>query len=387
MVNSTALRELRAATANKEAVVLLSGDNEVATIKDATYVKFGKNNDLKYPLDELTNLYIDNEPQTLKAVVFCWLHDKLSIVDYKNQCLEYGIPDFKFVVKTELTTWLNGNSDTNGYIREAEDSKETDGGVKSTTTTTGTISDDHRSKKQKADPVLDRIQNNERESIDHNSALRGTKNIDFGYLVKDANRYIQQLKKALINGKQSSGKHSSSFRSSSDNSNGPKKQPIIIVSPATTALLSLGNVKDFLEKGVFVEPSKSSSSYSRSDNIVIVKHNFENLDSAAQQIMVVDNVDLFTKPEYWDRVIAIFTTGQAWQFSKYKYSQPERLFQKYAGFYLGYLSDVPPKQIKDWNVHEIKVDRGDKRFRDKMIVKDFWAEIEKILLSKGYGKH
>lgn len=379
MANITVLRELRAATTGKGDVRLFSGDNSVESIKNATHVAFGDNG-TKHSLDELTNLYIDNVPQTLKAVVFCWIHDKLSIVDYKNQCLEYGIPDFKFVVKTELTTWLNGNSDTNSYIKETEQSDPgyAEAGKKDGISSS---SDDHRDKKQKVDPALDRIQNNERESIDHNSVLRGTKNIDFGYLVKDANRYIQQLKRALANGKS----HGSSAGKHSRGDKGPKKQPIIIVSPATTALLSLSNVKEFLENGIFIEPSKTS--YSRAENIAIVNHTFDNLESAAQQIMVVDNVDLFTKPEYWDRVIAIFTTGQAWQFSKYKYSQPERLFQKYAGFYLGYQGDVAPKQIKEWNVHEIKVDRGDKRFRDKMIVKDFWAEIEKILLLKGYGKH
>lgn len=45
-----------------------------------------------------------------------------------------------------------------------------------------------------------------------------------------------------------------------------------------------------------------------------------------------------------------------------------------------------PTSNKDWNVHEIKVDRGEKRFKDKVIVRDFWAEIDKILINKGYGR-
>ncbi|OBA20703.1 hypothetical protein METBIDRAFT_12656 [Metschnikowia bicuspidata var. bicuspidata NRRL YB-4993] len=101
--------------------------------------------------------------------------------------------------------------------------------------------------------------------------------------------------------------------------------------------------------------------------------------------MVVDNVDLFTKPEYWDRVIAIFTTGQAWQFAKFKYSRPELLFQHYQGFYMGYLGDIVPKQIHDWNVTPIAVDRGEKRFRDKMLVRDLWAQLDKTLAAKNYG--
>lgn len=347
---------------------VIKDDSEETTdsIKNATHIKLGAE---KIPLDSETKLYIDDKPQSLRAVVFCWLHDKSSIVDYKNECLENNIPDFKFLVKTELTTWLNGNSDTCSFIKE--ETTTTENNDLKNDVTNKIEGDSTTGKKHKLeDPQLERITNKERESIDHNEALRGSKNIDFGYLISDAKRFINQLKRSKP-----------SSHSKSSNLTGQKKQPIIIVSPATTALLSLSNIKEFLEDGTFIEPSASR----KQSGIVTIRHEAENLIPSAHQIMVVDNVDLFTKPEYWDRVVAIFTTGQTWQFAKYKYSKPELLFQKYAGYYVSYQGDVTPKQIKDWNIHEIKVDRGDKRFRDKMIVKDFWADIDKILISKGYG--
>ena len=91
--------------------------------------------------------------------------------------------------------------------------------------------------------------------------------------------------------------------------------------------------------------------------------------------MVVDNIENFNKMEYWDRVIAIFTTGQTWQFSRYIHPEPEVLFQKYRGFYFGYQGEIAPPQIKDWNVTEVRVDR-DKRFKDKVIVRDFGRDRE-----------
>lgn len=144
----------------------------------------------------------------------------------------------------------------------------------------------------------------------------------------------------------------------------------------------MSNIKEFLEEGRFAAPNPSN----RPDSgLVMINHPSDKLISSGQKIMVVDNIENFTKLEYWERVIAIFTTGQTWQFSRYIHPEPENLFQKYRGFYFGYQGEQAPSQIKDWNVTEIRVDR-DKRFKDKVAVKDFWTEIDKILINKGYGK-
>ncbi|ODV80816.1 CDC73-domain-containing protein [Suhomyces tanzawaensis NRRL Y-17324] len=365
MSGAVAIKALHSATTASAPIKLLKGeDEETQSIKDASHVKFGDSS--IFELDSITNFYNEEQPQSLRAVVFCWLHDKSSIVDYKNECLENGIADFKFLVKTELNTWLNGNSDSCTFVKDeveqnpvtAEESQQTEASA---------------GKKHKLeDPKIERISGYERESIDHNAALRGSKNIDFGYLVSDAKRLISQLKRSKPN-----------TQSKASSSTAQKKQPIIIVSPATTSLLSLSNIKEFFEEGRFTEPNPTNKP---SGGLVTLTHKSDRLIPSAQQIMVVDNVEMFTKPEYWDRVIAIFTTGQAWQFAKYKYSKPELLFQKYAGFYVSYQGEPTPSKIREWNISQISVDRGEKRFRDKMIVRDFWADIDKILIAKGYGK-
>lgn len=399
----TALTDLRSACTQGKSITLLNDQQQpTSSIKEAKSVRFGENEaDLVYPIDTVTEFYNEDVAQPLKNVVFCWLHDKSSIVDYKNECLENGVQDFKFLVKTELSSWLNGTSDICKLVRADEGSHASTAAVTgtATTTTTGaaaTAAGTGAASTATADAAAGEKRKYEVESVDHNAALRGSKNIDFGYLISDAKRLITQLKKSktgsLANGSSSSYTASGSSRGHSSGSSASnlsfgsgKKQPIIIISPATTSLLTLTNIKEFLENGVFVDPN-SISTRKPSSGIVTVSHKSEKLSSVASQIIVVDNVDIFTKPEYWDRVVGIFTTGQAWQFSKYKYSKPEDLFQKYPGFYLSYSGDVTPKQIKDWNVTEIKVDRGDKRFRDKMIVRDFWLLLEKSLISKGYGK-
>lgn len=375
-----ALLLLKKAAVGKKPVVLLKGEEETDSIKDATLARFG-DTPQQYPLDETTTFYNEDTPQKLRAVVFCWLHEKSSIVDYKNACLENDVPDFKFLVKTELNTWLSGSSDSCQFIKgdvtdETTESRATSSGAGAEVTENGSNKRKLASL-QEEDPLLVRLAQYEEDSINHNAALRGSKNIVFKNLISDARRFSSQLKRSKPSSK-SLNHHAAA---------GPaaKKQPIIIVSPATTALLSLCNIKEFLENGRFVDPNSANLKRPES-GVVTIHHPSDNLIPTAQNIMVVDNVDMFTKPEYWDRVVAIFTTGQAWQFTKYKYSKPEVLFSKYPGFFVSYQSDVVPKQISDWNVNVIKVDRGEKRFRDKMIVRDLWIQLEKILMARDYKK-
>lgn len=370
------LKALRKATVANQPIVFLKGSDQVEQISDADSVKLG---DDIFALDDITNFYNEGEPQVLRAVVFCWLHDKSSIVDYKNDCLSKGIPDFKFLVKAELTAWLNGSSDSCTFVKDdapVEESKKPAAAASVASTAPAETTTVDSKKRKLEDPQIDRILEHERASVDHNAALRGSKNIEFGYLVSDAKRFISQLKGSKSKTSKTNGVAANT---------GAKKQPIIIVSPATTALVSLVNIKEFLEEGKFVDPS-ASTARKPSNGVVTLTHPSEKLITMGHHFMVVDNVEVFTKPEYWDRVVAIFTTGQTWQFAKYKYSKPEELFQRYAGYFVSYQGDLVPKQIKDWNVNEIKVDRGDKRFRDKMVVRDFWLDMEKILISKGYGK-
>lgn len=368
MSSSSPLKAFRKTVIKEERIEFFKNDETTDSINDATEVQFGTDKN-KYSLDMATNFYNDEkltDAQSLRSVVFCYLHEKDSITDYKVAGESLNIPVFSFLVKTELSTWLHGNSDTCMFIKkEAED--KTSKSVKSTDSSLQVNNKKHKLD----DPQLERISKFERESVDHNAALRGSKNIDFGYLVSDAKKFIHELKRT---------KHMP--RTNSQGNSGPKKQPIILVSPATTALLSLSNIKEFLEDGVFTEPVPGNRP---NGGLVIVNHPSDKLISTGQKIMVVDNIENFNKMEYWDRVIAIFTTGQTWQFSRYIHPEPEVLFQKYRGFYFGYQGEIAPPQIKDWNVTEVRVDR-DKRFKDKVIVRDFWVEIEKILVNKGYGK-
>jgi parafibromin len=90
---------------------------------------------------------------------------------------------------------------------------------------------------------------------------------------------------------------------------------------------------------------------------------------------VVDGVEALAKfgPDAWDRVVCVMTTGQAWQFRKYKWPEPKTLFHHGAnirspkgsaakltgsavkGVYFTWINDPANPQVQDWNVTELKV--------------------------------
>lgn len=111
------------------------------------------------------------------------------------------------------------------------------------------------------------------------------------------------------------------------------------------------------------------------------------------RFILVEGPEQF-KPEYWNRVVAVFTTGQTWQFKNYKWSNPNELFKHVLGVFIGWRGEHRPDNVVSWGhrVHSRELDRwmGDgqdaSRFRDKEVVEGIWKEIEKNMGYKGWRK-
>ena len=111
------------------------------------------------------------------------------------------------------------------------------------------------------------------------------------------------------------------------------------------------------------------------------------------RFILVEGSEQF-KPEYWNRVVGVFTTGQTWQFKNYKWSDPGELFKHTLGIYIGWRGDQAPDNVQGWGhrVLSTGVDRwrGDghdaSRFRDKEVVEQIWKSIELNMRNKGWRK-
>jgi parafibromin len=99
------------------------------------------------------------------------------------------------------------------------------------------------------------------------------------------------------------------------------------------------NVKRFLQDAIF-EPSSdararaTAEGNTRPEDVIPIYRTRTTVDSSGREIssqqryMIVDSVEALNKfgADAWDRVVCVVTTGQAWQFRPYKWSEPRSLF-------------------------------------------------------------
>ena len=122
--------------------------------------------------------------------------------------------------------------------------------------------------------------------------------------------------------------------------------PIIIIPSSPTSLITMHNVRRFLQDAAF-EPSAdararaAAEGNARPEDMIPIYRTRTTIDSAGREVesnqryIIVDSVEALNKfgADAWDRVVAVLTTGQAWQFKQYKYNEPKSLFHHGKNFY------------------------------------------------------
>ncbi|KAK0450339.1 RNA pol II accessory factor, Cdc73 family-domain-containing protein [Desarmillaria tabescens] len=164
--------------------------------------------------------------------------------------------------------------------------------------------------------------------------------------------------------------------------------PIIMISSSPTALITMHNVKRFLQESVF-ETSQAARERAKAegntkpDDLIPIYRKLTHIDPSGRETstharyLVVDSVEALSKfgADAWDRVVCVMTTGQAWQFKPYRWNEPTVLFHHVKGFYVSWANDPPNNRIKDWNVTELKIDQN-RRHIDKSVVAHFWKILD-----------
>lgn len=91
------------------------------------------------------------------------------------------------------------------------------------------------------------------------------------------------------------------------------RTPIIIIPAGTNSLVSMYNVKDILQEMRFVTQEQKKLEGGKRDNEVLIQRQ---KDGQTVPYRVVDNPAKLS-PSDWDRVVAVFVMGPAWQFKGY----------------------------------------------------------------------
>ncbi|KAL2367078.1 hypothetical protein RJ035_005229, partial [Blastomyces gilchristii] len=304
------------------------------------------------------------------------------------------------------------------------------------------------------DPRLQEIYNGERKMGDRNSVLRGIKPTDFSHVRKTAEMFLgrnrsrpgqhAQANMAKPGMKPTSTSLSNGASlikqpgppSSTNPSSSRRPNPIILLSPSASSLLRMSNIRSFLQDGIYVPPDHPTLATSTASNLLHITRTLQTLPDPTSsskpsstpastpgvsglhnnrkptRFILVDSTADF-KPDYWSRVVAVFTTGQTWQFKSYKWSSPPELFKHATGIYVGWRGEDVPREVKGWGrgVRSFAIDRWDEksanlavsgvgnaggagagavggpsgRWRDRGVVEGVWMAIEEGMRARGWG--
>ncbi|KAK5047389.1 hypothetical protein LTR84_006912 [Exophiala bonariae] len=439
MASTDALQLLRASiAASKPPVLTTSSDPTTAettktdSFVDATSLFFSYPTPLCLPLDQKTR-FISTNPDTvpvdLRSIFFAWLQKDVAVPEYIALAAELDkqlpegqkVRNLIFVERLDLITWLEGASEDSEYIKPIEGAAAVGDAANRAADVAGgsavpTVGGAGVGVTQMVggrpvktiDARLQAIYNGERRLGDHNTALRGIKPTDFSHVRKHAETFLGRRKGMPPNVRP--GQPSKTSQLAARPAAGLSKpiagavsskrsDPIILLSPSASSLLRMSNIKAFLDTGLYVPPDHPTLSTQTTANLLHITRTLHSLSEKPYRFILVDSPDQF-KPDYWSRVVAVFTTGQIWQFRGYKWREPQELFGHVLGIFVGEKGLPIPSEVKGWgsSVKSYSVERWDekghgagvdqaqrasKRWRDRETVEEVWRAIESHMKGRG----
>jgi parafibromin len=163
--------------------------------------------------------------------------------------------------------------------------------------------------------------------------------------------FNEHILKKEENPTESDSVQSQSKSISNDRNKENVKYPIIIVPNAATSLLSIFNVEDYLVNGRFVTTQeKKNHGATRECPLRIKKTN----EYGTKTYDVIDN-PLSLTDEDWNRVVAVFVTGQEWQFKTWKWKTAVELFKNVLGVFVNFEGHTILPTVQSWNCKILKV--------------------------------
>ncbi|XP_049887694.1 parafibromin [Pectinophora gossypiella] len=167
----------------------------------------------------------------------------------------------------------------------------------------------------------------------------------------------------------------------------PSRTPIIIIPAAATSLISMYNVKDMLQDLKFVPVEQKKSEGAARENEVLLQRRKgpagEHAPNTAASITVpyrvVDNPARLSAAE-WDRVVAVFVQGPAWQFKGWPWDgNPVQIFAHICAFHLKFDEMKLDANVARWAVTVLNLSRT-KRHLDRAILLSFWETLDKHMM-------
>ncbi|XP_010551717.1 PREDICTED: protein CDC73 homolog [Tarenaya hassleriana] len=160
--------------------------------------------------------------------------------------------------------------------------------------------------------------------------------------------------------------------------------PIILVPSAFQTLITIYNVKEFLEDGVFIPTDvKAKQMKGPKPDCITVQKKFSRDRERVVTAYEVRDKPSALKQDDWDRVVAVFVLGKEWQFKDWPFKDHVEIFNKVLGFFLRFEDDSieSAKTAKQWNVKIISISKN-KRHQDRAAALEVWEKLEEFVRSR-----
>ncbi|KAJ9591699.1 hypothetical protein L9F63_001786 [Diploptera punctata] len=170
------------------------------------------------------------------------------------------------------------------------------------------------------------------------------------------------------------------------------RTPIIIIPAATTSLITMYNAKDVLQDLRYViyiyiymngilcclsVQKKRNYKGAKRDNEILLQRRKEGALTVPYR--VIDNPQKLTNAD-WERVVAVFVMGPAWQFKGWPWDgNPVEIFSKICAFHIKYDEMRLDTNVGRWAVHVIELSRT-KRHLDRAALMVFWEKLDKHMI-------
>jgi len=154
------------------------------------------------------------------------------------------------------------------------------------------------------------------------------------------------------------------------------RTPIIIIPAAATSIITMLNTKDILQDLKYVSAEEKKRNGAKRDNEVLIHRRKETGQTVPYRI--IDNPTKLSTDD-WDRVVAVFVQGPAWQFKGWPWNgNPVEIFHKIKAFHLKWTELPLDGNVKKWSVHVMNLDRH-RRHLDRASLQQFWEHLDKYM--------
>uniref|UniRef100_A0A3B5LH40 Parafibromin n=1 Tax=Xiphophorus couchianus TaxID=32473 RepID=A0A3B5LH40_9TELE len=166
------------------------------------------------------------------------------------------------------------------------------------------------------------------------------------------------------------------------------RTPIIIIPAATTSLITMLNAKDLLQDLKFTTSEDKKKQGIQRDNEVLLQRRKDQIQPGGATLSVtvpyrVIDQPLKLAPQDWDRVVAVFVQGPAWQFKGWPWLLPDGspvdIFAKIRAFHLKYDEAKTDPNVQKWDVTVLELSRH-KRHLDRPVFLRFWETLDRYMV-------